>query len=82
MTIDIAGSGQAGTVNDPRITYAPRKASGASYRVPGQRQRVLVGHADGLVVVRDWAGGVEGSGPTYLDALWAFDRARRGQTNY
>ncbi len=80
MSVDIAGSHQTGMVSDPRITYAPREASGATYRVQSQqRQRVIVRHVGGRVVLRDLTSGVEASGPTYLDALWTFQKARRGQ---
>ena len=77
MSVDVVGSSQAAVITDPRIHYAMRPGA-ATYAVQARpRSRIVTRHVGTQVVVRDFASGVEGSGDTYLDALWAFDRARR-----
>ncbi len=80
MSVDIAGPYQVGEGVNPRIRYAPHSGPTPTYSVRGrQRERITVRREGGLVVIRDIKSGVAAEGSTYLDALQAFQKARRGK---
>lgn len=80
MNLDIAGSSDQSVPTDPRIRYVSVRGTG-SYSVPAHavRQRIITRRRGDQIIVRDLVSGAQGSGATYLDALQAFDRARRPQ---
>ena len=77
MTVDVAGSGDRPVVTDHRIHYAPRSDAAIAYRAQlPLRGHVVTRHVGSEIAVRDLVSWVEGSGPTYLDALRAFQQKR------
>ena len=76
MTVEVAGSAAIGLQD--RMQYGAISGLQETYRVPGStRPPVTVVRSAGAVTVREVETGAEGSGATYLDALIAFERARR-----
>jgi hypothetical protein len=79
VSIDIAGSGEAVESSDPSIRYKPRVTGRVAYTVSGEgRPHIATRRVGDQIVVRDLVSGAEGTGPTYLDALWAYRRGVQG----
>jgi hypothetical protein len=77
MTVEVAGSGAIGVQECMR--YGAAVGLQEAYRVPGStRPPVTVRRSPNGITVRETETDVEGSGATYLDALIAFEAARRG----
>ena len=77
MTIDIAATPGTYTANGPHYVSARQRIT---YRAKLSSRTVSVHRRSANIVVRDMQSGTEGTGPTYLDAIWALDRARRSDS--